>query len=826
MTDANGEPSGPTSGIRNPFVGPRPFEDTPQDRARFFGRDLETAEVTSLILTQQTLLLYAASGAGKSSLMKAAVLPILRERGVEVLPVARFQTARKYASGSEGNPYVRAVIESLGLDLAPDAHLNQAMALKRSAAGYSTGLSLLVFDQFEELFTIITDDTTAHRREFFTQIRAILEDDPLLRLVFVVREDFLARVDPYAALLQGGIRARFRLRRLSPAAATDAIIKPLRSVGKECEPGAADSLVVGLAETKSLDADGIVRDVPGEFVEAVQLQVVCRDLWDGLPHDAQVLTKEHFARAGNVDRALTNHYERAITKAAQAADMPEAKIRRWVDNSLITSLGTRNPILDEDADEMADVIASLEANRLLRPELRSGARWFELTHDRLIGPIQESNLAAREAAKDRFLKRLLIAGGVAAVLLTAVGIWIGFLADSDTAVAVPTPVPGPEGTVEIGGGPEDPLPDSMMDIDGVQAVTGFVDQPFRVDVAVTAQRATNATLEVGFSDDEFEFLTSDGLACTQLPADGSFVVVQCALPAEFDDEVHLDLQPLGLLQAAPVQATVFSAATEDDPTSDDIVLAQDLLTADVVVDTRPLLEGVEAVEFVEAAPGGVEARGLQQWFPVVAVQTNEVDCLFVMAQEFGDGRVVAIGHDALLSSEIEHADNARLVSNILRWVGKDNARVAFAANGFAWTTSATSPGLEAEIATLGYSSEDVEDLRDLSGIDVLVIGNSWEYLSSAEYVEIGTFVENGGGLVLAGLGWSWEAFVFPNPATGNSLDPNWADIPVGVPLYTMDVIGLSFDVVWSREILDPATLYPVAPSIVLPTADQLKCLGL
>jgi len=146
MSDPGVEPSMQPSDYRNPFVGPRPFEDTPEDRARFFGRDLETAEVTSLILTQQTLLLYAASGAGKSSLMKAAVLPILRKRGVEVLPVARFQGARKYASDGDSNPYVRAVIESLGLDLAPDAQLTQALALKRSMGGYSSDLTLLVFD--------------------------------------------------------------------------------------------------------------------------------------------------------------------------------------------------------------------------------------------------------------------------------------------------------------------------------------------------------------------------------------------------------------------------------------------------------------------------------------------------------------------------------------------------------------------------------------------------------------------------------------------------------------------------------------------------------
>lgn len=74
--------------MANPYVGPRPFE--PEDRNRFFGRDGEASEVVSLVIAHRVLLLYAQSGAGKSSLINAGIIPRLKEEeDFQVLPSAR-----------------------------------------------------------------------------------------------------------------------------------------------------------------------------------------------------------------------------------------------------------------------------------------------------------------------------------------------------------------------------------------------------------------------------------------------------------------------------------------------------------------------------------------------------------------------------------------------------------------------------------------------------------------------------------------------------------------------------------------------------------------
>ena len=73
--------------VSNPYVGPRPF--TAKDRNRFFGRDREARDLIPLVISERLVLFYAQSGAGKSSLINARLIPGLRERNFIVLPVGR-----------------------------------------------------------------------------------------------------------------------------------------------------------------------------------------------------------------------------------------------------------------------------------------------------------------------------------------------------------------------------------------------------------------------------------------------------------------------------------------------------------------------------------------------------------------------------------------------------------------------------------------------------------------------------------------------------------------------------------------------------------------
>jgi hypothetical protein len=65
-------------------------------------------------------------------------------------------------------------------------------------------LRLIVFDQFEDFFNIFpTNEWQQQQNDFFMQITKALEDDPLLRIVFVMREEYVAQLDPFAYQLPG-----------------------------------------------------------------------------------------------------------------------------------------------------------------------------------------------------------------------------------------------------------------------------------------------------------------------------------------------------------------------------------------------------------------------------------------------------------------------------------------------------------------------------------------------------------------------------------------------------------------------------------------------
>jgi hypothetical protein len=71
----------------NPYVGPRTFKE--EDKELFFGRDREARDLLSLVVSEQLVLFYAQSGAGKSSLLNTRLIPGLQNKGFEALPVGR-----------------------------------------------------------------------------------------------------------------------------------------------------------------------------------------------------------------------------------------------------------------------------------------------------------------------------------------------------------------------------------------------------------------------------------------------------------------------------------------------------------------------------------------------------------------------------------------------------------------------------------------------------------------------------------------------------------------------------------------------------------------
>jgi len=395
-----------------PFVGPRPFDAEDQDI--FFGRNAELDELLSIIIAHRVILLYAASGAGKTSLLNAKLIPRLKDEGFEVLPVAR---VRDIASDSvtKNPPNIFIYNALIGLDremMGEDSYLSMKLHEfldQRNRAIDEYGFDkprILVFDQFEELFIHYTE-RWKDRQDFFEQIKISLTREPSLKVIFSLREDYLAYLDSFSSTYLEESRIRFRLERLRRNAALEAIQKPLELVGYSFDVGVADQLVDDLLRTKITNLDGETVEVLGEYVEPVQLQVVCQNLWENLPPNTKIITSDNFEEVGDTNKVLADFYEANVKAAAKKGKVAEISLRESIENAFITPIGTRALVYrgKETTGGIPNAIIDiLQDNHLIGSEWRAGARWYELTHDRFIDPILNSNKNEFLKSKNEFLK--------------------------------------------------------------------------------------------------------------------------------------------------------------------------------------------------------------------------------------------------------------------------------------------------------------------------------------------------------------------------------------------------------------------------------------
>ena len=234
----------------SPYVGPRPFKRDPEEQKLFFGRDDETEEIVSLVFGHKLVLIYAESGAGKTSIFNANIVPALEQKELQVLPLTRVGIRSRVSAESinsdttfvgrssyEINPYFLSAFQRLAPDI--DQH---SLLKTKSFSGFLHDYSphqvnergeripqVVVFDQLEELFSFYSDPNKwrEQQQDFFEQIADALQSDTLLRVVFIIREDYLAQLDPFASVLPEKLRPRFRLERLGRDAAFEAVKGPL-----------------------------------------------------------------------------------------------------------------------------------------------------------------------------------------------------------------------------------------------------------------------------------------------------------------------------------------------------------------------------------------------------------------------------------------------------------------------------------------------------------------------------------------------------------------------------------------------------------------------
>jgi WD40 repeat protein len=417
QTAVEPDPAATRPAVANPYVGPEPY--ALRDRRVFVGREQETAELLALLISEGVVLFHAISGAGKSSLVNARLIPRLEDRGYKVLPVARVGKKLSPDAGPlvSVNPFLASVLWHLSECEAPapstsdsgvcalrDPDLKSYLDRRREQDGADPKRRVLIVDQFEEILTTHAE-FSSKREEFFEAIRAALESDPLFSVLFVAREEYAARLHRYREWLPCERLVGFHMEQLTRAVALDVVQLPARSAGCEIDKDAANLIVTDLSQ---INTDGFEAVASGEFVEPVTLQVVCYQLWHeltkrgGPPAQVDVgaveeIFKETDGETPFSSRVLAAFYDDVVAQVATKSRVSEGLIRTWIAERLIAPNHVRMQVLrgaEKTGGLPNEAVDLLVQQHLLREEQARNASWCELVHDRFVAPILESNLTA------------------------------------------------------------------------------------------------------------------------------------------------------------------------------------------------------------------------------------------------------------------------------------------------------------------------------------------------------------------------------------------------------------------------------------------------
>ncbi|HET9624111.1 MAG TPA: AAA family ATPase [Kofleriaceae bacterium] len=384
----------------HPWPGPASFRT--QDAAFFHGRDAEVDQLQRLLRRARAVVLYAASGLGKTSLINAGLIPALDRDAHFAVPIRI-----SYVAGAPpvGEQIQAEIVRARGRDDVPEIRADRTAweYLHRRDAEIAGAQPLLIFDQFEELFTL--GRGTPQAAQLVEELQGLIEDVPpasvrarldrapdearqlafrrVVRVVISIREDFLYGLEALRNALPSIIHNRYRLAPLDGRAAL-----AVAGASGLIAPDVAELVVRTVAATVSDD-----RPLEALEVEPALLSILCSELArrraPGAPITAALVT-------GNRADILSSFYERALR------DMPDG-VRTYIEDELVTATGFRTSAVVAEALAVPgvddDVLGELVNRRLLRVIDRPSGKWIELSHDLLTEVAAKSRAVRQERAR-------------------------------------------------------------------------------------------------------------------------------------------------------------------------------------------------------------------------------------------------------------------------------------------------------------------------------------------------------------------------------------------------------------------------------------------
>ena len=394
---------------------------TEADAEWFFGRAAERRIIIARLRTARLTLLYAESGVGKSSVLRAGVAARLRdlatrsfaeEGSPEFVPVVCKEWKDDPVAALVTEIEARARVYSNGLELPRN---DLAVAIKTAASALDATF-VIVLDQFEEFFAY-----QEHPEELAKELAACINArDVRANFLIAIREDAYGKIgDFFAGRVDNAYSNYFHLEYLTRRAASEAIYGPVDAYSRlrddrpiEVGEGLADAvldqvrrgnLTLGSGTQKRGDRNPPASS--GDEIEAPFLQLVMARVWEreaeAWEHEMEkrprVLRKGTLDELGGAEKIVSDHFDRAlgvltVTERETATDILARLVTPSGAKLALTAADLARIRPPRPVEEVSAVLAKLGRKRIVRdvdaaPGSEDGR--YEIFHDKLANPILE-----------------------------------------------------------------------------------------------------------------------------------------------------------------------------------------------------------------------------------------------------------------------------------------------------------------------------------------------------------------------------------------------------------------------------------------------------
>lgn len=378
---------------------------TQEDSNFFFGRNDEIEELYEMVFQTDLILVYGASGTGKTSLIQCGLASRFQSHDWLALYIRRggdlnasFEKALQKAAGVSGDasqPLTEGLewldedwsgegaVAAPAKKLSPLARRFKAIYLRHFKPLY------LIFDQFEELYTI--ENNRDEQQKFIETVKEILLVEQPVKIILSIREEYLGYLYEFERQVPELLRKKLRVEPMN----LDKVTTVIRGVGSRKE----SNVRLQPGEENAI-AEGIFAKIKGEektlTIELPYLQVFLDKLYLQITGDKDrkqdaLFTLDELKNIGDIGDVLRNFLDEQVLEIAGKRKQSPDTIWQTL-SPFATTEGTKSPLteaqlldsLTDDAPKAllkGDILEDFVKSRILR--FSEHDQRFEVVHDSL-----------------------------------------------------------------------------------------------------------------------------------------------------------------------------------------------------------------------------------------------------------------------------------------------------------------------------------------------------------------------------------------------------------------------------------------------------------